>query len=85
MQGPMPTQEDVLKEFAARDKLVKDALEEEKKVKEQEKMRRVDTRLNDYRAGKRGVKTDEGGKFDETDEALLKPKKTLEPYEALFT
>lgn len=82
----MPSQEDIVKEFAARDKLVKDALEEERKLKEQEKMRRVDTRLNDYRAQKRGVKTDESsGKFDETDEAILKPKKNLDPYEALFT
>jgi DNA-directed RNA polymerase specialized sigma subunit len=61
-------------------------LEAERAEKEKEKQRRQDTRVNDYRSKRSGTanRGPADDKFDESDEAILKPKKGLDKYEKLF-
>lgn len=71
MQGPMPTQEEVVQEFTKRDIAVKKQSEMERQQKEKEKQRLVQRKRNEANRG------------DNTNE-YEKPSKPLRPYEKIF-
>eukprot|EP00356_Strombidium_inclinatum_P007966 CAMPEP_0170481584 /NCGR_PEP_ID=MMETSP0208-20121228/1965_1 /TAXON_ID=197538 /ORGANISM="Strombidium inclinatum, Strain S3" /LENGTH=472 /DNA_ID=CAMNT_0010754319 /DNA_START=29 /DNA_END=1447 /DNA_ORIENTATION=- len=82
MQGPMPTTAQVFQEFERRNQAVKQSVEQERKQKEAEKLKRVEARKEKVmRSANVGG---EEAKLDTTDEALNKPKKQLEDYVHVF-
>ena len=82
MQGDMPTYEQIQEEFLRRDNDVKAVLEKERKEKEAEKNRRMETRRK--AAMRSGPKVSADTQFDNSEDALLKPSKNLQAYERTF-
>jgi serine/threonine protein kinase len=84
MQGPVPSYEEVLAEFTERESRVKDAMEAERKVKDEEKARQMTNRRTEAHRGVSKVQNDAQQQFDNSDESIFKPSKPLEEYEKIF-
>lgn len=84
MKGTMPSYDEILKEFTERDLKVKDAMEAERAAKEEEKLRQVEhRRKNAMRSGGQGQAAE--AQFNNDEDSLFKPSKTLEAYEKIFS